>query len=85
MRPETKPMYCCARPASGVASCTASLAVDVPAAGMYVPLVRYEAVYRFNTFFRLKVEQNGTTVFDAIYGGRDQPKVQPATIVYCSG
>src|SRR5438552_18591209 len=55
--------------------CTASISVRVPKAGRYLALVRYEAVYRFETQFRLVVEQNGKKVLDRLYGARDNVKV----------
>ena len=37
--------------------CTATRQVDIPAAGIYAPLVRFEAAYRFETMYRVEVEQ----------------------------
>jgi len=54
---------------------TAALEVEVPAAGRYLALVRYEAAYRFETQFRLQIEQNGKQVLDRLYGARQNPKV----------
>jgi hypothetical protein len=53
----------------------ATLEVDVPAAGRYLALVRYEAAYRFETRFRLRVEQGGQVKLDRPYGARDQQKI----------
>lgn len=53
----------------------ASIAVNVPAAGKYLALVRYEAVYRFQTQFRLIVEQGGQKKLDRLYGARDNLKI----------
>jgi hypothetical protein len=53
----------------------ASLEVRVPAAGRYLALVRYEAVYRFETRFRLRVEQGGKTRLDRLYGARENLKI----------
>jgi hypothetical protein len=53
----------------------ASLSVKVPKAGKYLALVRYEAPYRFETQFRLQVEQNGKTKLDRLYGARGNIKI----------
>jgi hypothetical protein len=53
----------------------ATIEVDVPAAGRYLALARYEAAYRFETQFRLTVEQGGRTLLDRVYGARANPKV----------
>lgn len=53
----------------------ATLEVAVPAAGRYLALVRYEAAYRFETQFRVQVEQNGALKLDRLYGARDNLKV----------
>lgn len=53
----------------------AALGVDVQQAGRYLVLVRYEAAYRFETQFRVQIEQAGRTVFDRLYGARDNLKV----------
>src|SRR5262245_22471051 len=50
---------------------TASITVQVPKAGRYLALVRYESVYRFETQFRLKVTQGGKDRLDRLYGARD--------------
>jgi len=57
------------------AGCRASIAVDVKEAGRYLVLARYEAAYRFETRFRLRVEQGGRLRFDREYGARANPKV----------
>lgn len=49
--------------------------VEVPKAGRYLALVRYEACYRFETQFRLRVEQNGKRKLDRLYGARDNVKI----------
>src|SRR5205814_6719910 len=49
--------------------------VQVPKAGRCLALVRYEAVYRFETQFRLQVEQDGKKLLDRLYGARDNIKV----------
>ncbi len=45
---------------------TATIRVRVPKAGRYLVLVRYEAAYRFETQFRVKVEQNGKAALDRL-------------------
>lgn len=54
---------------------SASIEVDVPTAGRYLALVRYEAAYRFETQFRLQVEQGGKTLLDRPYGARTNLKI----------
>ena len=53
----------------------ASIEAQVPRAGRYLALVRYEAAYRFETQFRLRIEQNGQTTLDRLYGSRANLKV----------
>ena len=40
-------------------------------------LVRYEAAYRFETQFRVVIEQNGRKVLDRLYGARSNLKIWP--------
>ena len=40
----------------------ATINVEIETAGQYLALVRYEAAYRFETQFRLKIEQGGRVV-----------------------
>ena len=47
----------------------------MPKAGRYLALVRYETVYRFETQFRLRIEQNGKQLFDRLYGARANVKI----------
>jgi hypothetical protein len=54
---------------------TATIEVDIPTAGRYLALVRYEAAYRFETQFRLKIEQAGATRLDRLYGARQNLKI----------
>lgn len=54
---------------------TATIRVQVPEAGRYLALVRYEAAYRFETQFRLRIEQGGRRVLDRLYGARDNLKI----------
>ncbi len=60
-------------PPQGNAS--AAIEVEVPRAGKYLALVRYEAAYRFETQFRLRIEQQGRVVLDRLYGARANPKI----------
>jgi len=55
----------------------ATATLTVPVAGRYLALIRYEAAYRFETRFRLLIEQNGTQKLDRLYGARDQLKIWP--------
>ena len=61
-------------PATGPAT-VATRTVQIPAAGKYAVLARYEAAYRFETQFRITVKQNGRTVLDRLYGARANPKI----------
>ena len=54
---------------------TATINVNVSKAGKYLVLVRYEAAYRFETQFKIKVEQGGRTALDRLYGARSNIKV----------
>jgi len=53
----------------------ASIDVNVREAGRYLVLVRYEAAYRFETQFRVQVEQNKMVIVDRLYGARDNLKI----------
>ena len=53
----------------------AAINIDVNEAGQYLVLVRYEAVYRFETQFRVQIEQNGKRIFDRLYGARKNTKI----------
>ncbi|GIW82980.1 MAG: hypothetical protein KatS3mg105_4787 [Gemmatales bacterium] len=53
----------------------ATIQVDVPKAGKYLVLVRYEAAFRFETQFRVRIEQQGQRVLDRLYGARDNVKI----------
>jgi hypothetical protein len=44
----------------------AHLDVQVPKAGKYLALVRYEAPFKFEAHFRLVIEQNGKKVLDRL-------------------
>ncbi len=49
--------------------------VVVPEAGDYLLLARYESPYRFETRFRVTIEQTGKTAFDRMYGGVANEKI----------
>ena len=53
----------------------ASITVDIRDAGKYLVLVRYEAAYRFETQFRVKITQGRSTKLDRLYGARANTKV----------
>lgn len=53
----------------------AEITVRVPADGTYLALVRYEACYRFETQFRLQIEQGGQPKLDRLYGATKNPKI----------
>lgn len=53
----------------------ASVTVAVKDPGSYLVLARYEAAYRFETRFRVKIEQQDKVVFDQVYGARDNMKI----------
>jgi len=55
----------------------ATIGINVADAGRYLVLVRYEAVYRFETQFRVKVEQAGRVRMDRLYGVRSNVKIWP--------
>ncbi|MEK6236343.1 MAG: hypothetical protein N2C14_16675, partial [Planctomycetales bacterium] len=53
----------------------ASLNVNVKEAGRFLVLARYEAAYKFETQFRIQIEQGGKKVFDRLYGARKNLKI----------
>ncbi len=53
----------------------ATIQVQIPEAGEYLALVRYEAAYRFETQFQVRIEQQGKVVFDRAYGARENVKI----------
>ena len=53
----------------------AELTVEIPAAGKYLALARYEAAYRFETQFRVQIEQSGKLALDRLYGARSNLKI----------
>ena len=48
-------------------------------------LVRQEAVFRFSAGFRLQIAQGGRTVFDRLYGMREDVKMWAFTAARLSG
>jgi hypothetical protein len=58
-----------------VGQTTATIDVQVPKAGRYLALVRYEAAYRFETQFTLKLEQAGQVRLSRLYGATKNPKI----------
>ena len=57
------------------ADSVATIDVDVKEAGRYLALVRYEAPYRFEAQFHVKIEQGGQVKLDRLYGARENPKI----------
>jgi hypothetical protein len=59
----------------GSGGSAATIEVQVPKPGRYLALVRYEAAYRFETQFTLKVQQAGQTKLNRLYGARKNLKI----------
>jgi len=53
----------------------ATITADIKEPGKYLVLARYEAAYRFETQFRIRIEQGGEVVFDRLYGARKNLKI----------
>ncbi len=53
----------------------ASMDVKIPAAGTWSLFVRYEAAWRFETRFRVLVEQEGKFKLDRLFGARENEKI----------
>ncbi len=53
----------------------ATVDVQIPTSGAYLVLARYEATYRFETSFRITVEQSGKKKLDRLYGARANTKI----------
>jgi len=53
----------------------ATIQANIKEAGKYLVLCRYEAAYRFETQFRIEVEQNGRKIFNRRYGARENIKI----------
>ncbi|MBN1607863.1 MAG: beta-galactosidase trimerization domain-containing protein, partial [Polyangiaceae bacterium] len=49
--------------------------LDVPSAGRYLALARYEAPYRFSSQFRVRIEQGEAVRLDRMYGTREATKI----------
>ena len=49
--------------------------VEIEQAGRYLVLVRYEAAYRFETQFRVQIEQAGRLLLNRLYGARKNLKI----------
>src|SRR5215212_8690156 len=56
---------------------TATMTVKIPKAGRYLSLVRYEAAPRFQTQFRLRIEQAGNKKLVPLYCASDNLNVLP--------
>ena len=54
---------------------TATAVVSIPQSGTFSVLARYEGIFHFNTGFRVKISQAGSTVFDRVYGLRSNLKL----------
>lgn len=65
--------YLSAPPECEPSDATRHIRVGQP--GRYLVLARYEAAFRFETQFRVRIAQGGKTVFDRLYGARSNPKV----------
>lgn len=57
------------------AETTATITVNITEAGRYLVLARYEAPYRFEAQFRVKVAQGEKTILDRLYGARNNTKI----------
>lgn len=64
-------------PASASTESVASASMLIGADDNYHVLVRYEATYRFETPFKVVVEQDGEVVLEEVYGRRSNLKVWP--------
>jgi len=53
----------------------ATITADIKEPGKYLVLARYEAAYRFETQFRIRITQKDQVVFDRLYGARKNLKV----------
>lgn len=64
-------------PAAATSHSIAAASMLIAAPDDYHVLVRYEALYRFETSFRVTIEQAGQVVLEAVYGRRSNLKVWP--------
>ncbi len=55
----------------------AQIQFQVPKAGRYLVLVRYEAAYRFNTQFRVVIEQQDQVKLNRVYGSPQNVRIWP--------
>lgn len=53
----------------------ATIKANISEPGKYHVLVRYEAAYRFETRFRIEVDQGGQRIFNRLYGAKDNVKI----------
>jgi hypothetical protein len=53
----------------------ATITVEVPKAGHYLALARYEAAFRFETQFKVRIEQAGKVKLERLFGARDNVKI----------
>lgn len=53
----------------------ATIQANIKEAGKYLVLCRYEAAFRFETQFRIEVEQDGKKIFNRRYGARENIKI----------
>ncbi len=53
----------------------AAIDVKIDEPGEYLVLARYEAPYRFETQFRVKIEQDGKILLDRLYGARENTRI----------
>jgi hypothetical protein len=61
-------------PAATVTS-MASATIVIPQTGVFSVLARYEALYRFDSAFRVLIHQDGQLKFDRVYGLRSSLKI----------
>jgi hypothetical protein len=64
-------------PANSTGHDVASASMKIGRTDNYHVLLRYEALYRFETPFRVTVEQGGQVVMEEVYGRRSNLKVWP--------
>lgn len=62
-------------PANASTGTIARATITVAEDGDYMVMARYEALYRFETGFKVTVEQGSKTLLSAVYGRRSNPKV----------
>lgn len=62
-------------PAHAINGTLAASVVSIKGAGTYTVLLRYEALYRFETPVLVTVAQEGKVLLSRVYGYRESPKV----------